>query len=460
MTPDLDLVLSGGNIVTESGVFRASLGIRDDQIATIASPQNTVQAEREIDVSDCLVMPGFIDAHTHMSLPVAGTTSSDDFFTGGRAGALGGVTTLIDFTVPSDDTSIPTEIRQRRQQASPSPIDYGLHATCYGFTTDMASQVEEALRQGVVSFKFFTTYSDSGRRTTDGELVNAFRAINNLDGMAVLHCENDEIINLAQRKLKRTGDLSLENHPQSHPSLAEEEAISRVIHFANETDVNLHIAHVSTAGGVRAVRRAKADGLAVTAETCPQYLVLTEEKFFGPEGHYFSVTPPLRTPEDNQALWEGLRDDVLSFVVTDHCPFRKSQKDNYPDDLLSIPQGLPGVEVMPSLIYDRGSRRRSFSLQRFTELVSTNPAKRYNLYPQKGSLQVGTDADIVVFDPQQTVRLDAENLHMNVDFSPYQGMETRGWPRHVLVRGEMVVRDKKFAGQKEYGQWVSADLIP
>ena len=455
----LDYLIKNGHLVRERNSFEGDIGIVDEEIAVIGSSIDERNADRVYDASGCYVAPGFVDAHTHMQLPVAGTVSSDSFFTGGRAAAWGGVTSIIDFTTPDPDQDLPTAIESRKEEAEKSPIDYSFHGTLYGYESVEPEQLRTAMEMGVTSFKFFTAYGESNRRTPDGELVEALREIGKLDGLAMVHCENDEIISEKRDELSSQGKESIKFHPVSRPDYSESEAVGKVVHLAEAVEGNLHLAHLTTKESVEALKRGKESEVSVSGETCPQYLLLTEEVYQKKDGHRYAATPPLRLDEDREALWNALESGLIDSVATDHCPFKNEQKDRFEGNFLDIPQGLPGVETLASLLFEEGVKKERISMDRLVELISEKPAKRFGLYPRKGSLLVGTDADIVVFDPQKKKTLDAEELHMRTDFNPYSGKTSRGWPRFVFLRGNPILENDEFTGRKSAGEWLKRNNI-
>ncbi len=451
----MDYVIKHGKVVTGSEVFPGDVGIREGKIHAIGKDLDGPSVERTYDAEGCFVLPGFVDSHTHMSLPVSGTVSSDDFFSGGRAAVYGGTTTIIDFTTPEPDQSLPSAIESRRREAEICPIDFSFHGTLYGFRTTEPKELRQAIELGVTSFKFFTAYGESNRRTPDGELLDAFAEIAKVGGTAMVHCENDEIISKRRKELKEKGKVAIEFHPVSRPDIAEATAVGKVIELAQKTGANLHLAHLTTKESMELLKRGRQKFDNLSGETCPQYLLLTEDQYEEENGFLYSATPPLRKEDDRKALWSALREGIIDSVGTDHCPFKTNQKDGFKNDFLNIPQGLPGVETMPSLLFTEGVKSGRFSLKRMVELISENPAKIFGLYPDKGSLRVGSDADIVVLDPDKEKELKPENLNMNTDFNPYEGKKTRGWPRFVFSGGKPVLKNGNFTGRKSGGNWIN-----
>ena len=445
-----DLVIRGGTVVSPLDARRVDVAVDGERIAAIG--ENLV-GERIVDASGKLVFPGVIDAHTHMALPVAGIRSSDDFFTGSVAAAFGGVTAIIDFTVGSRDTTIPEDIEHRMADLSIAVIDVALHAEVVGWAPEDRWQFEEAVRKGVTSFKFYTAYEASGRRTHPAEMRRAFEVLGDLECVALVHCEDEELIRSILKDLtpRQMEDMATLAH--ARPDLCEQTAISQVAHIARDTGCHAHIVHVSSALGLSAVQEARKHGAPLTAETCPQYLTLTADCYDRMDGHLFAASPALRTLADQQELWEGLRDRGLDFVATDHCPFTKSQK-LWRGSFVELPYGLPGVETLLPLLFTEGVNRGLLSITDLPRLLSARPAACHGLDHRKGRLEVGMDADIVVFDPQLQWEIAAHDLHMNTDFSPYEGWIMDGKAVATIARGEVIVEDGDFLGHRGRGQYV------
>jgi len=447
----LDLVIKGGTVVTPTGVSKIDVGIDGETIRSL-SPE--ISGRREIDAAGLLVLPGAIDAHTHMELPVRGSRSSDDFLSGTIAAACGGVTTIADFSVGAAETSLPEEIEARMKTAAKAAIDYTLHGEVIGWRPGRKSEFAAAIGLGVRTFKFYMTYSRSGRMSDDGVLYHAFAALARLGGRAMVHAENDAIINSLTDGLAARGELDIGALPRSRPVICEAEAITRAAVIAQYTGTPLHIAHVSSELGLKAVRAARTAGGQITAETCPQYLLLDETAYAEPHGHLYSATPPLRPQSDGQALWEGLSSAAIDLVATDHCPFTRDQK-RWTGSFLDLPYGLPGVETLLPLMISEGRARQRISLVRLVELVSGGPAKALGFYPRKGAIAAGSDADLVLIDPASEWTVCADTLHMATDFNPYEERAVVGRPVMTLSRGRVVYDGGRFCGEKGWGRFVS-----
>ena len=446
----MDLVVRGGSIVTPHGIIRADLGIAAERIVAIGLG---LSGRDEIDAFGKLVLPGVIDAHTHMAAENYGIASSDDFLSGTRAAACGGVTTIIDFTVGTQETSIPEEIEARKQEAAPSVIDYALHAEVIGWKPGQEKELEEAREASVRSFKFYMAYGSLDQRADTGTLYHAFRKIEEIDGVAMVHAEDDPIIESLVARLSPEQRATMSAYPGTRPAICEGAAIEQAIYLAEQTGARLHVVHVSSALGLEEIRRAQSRGVRVRGETCPQYLLLTEKVYEGAEGPQFSVMPPLRTKADQEALWNALRDGTLDLVATDHCPFTREQK-TWNGSFLDLPYGLPGVETLLPLLYSEGVKKGRLPLTALPRLLSKGPARVNGLYLRKGTLSIGSDADIVIFDPKVEWTVHAENLHMATDFSPYEGMTVHGAVETTISRGRVIYADGTLQEREGWGRFI------
>ncbi len=445
-----DLVIRGGTLVSPQGTIQADLAIDGEKIVAVGLD---LLGKHEFDASGKLVLPGVIDAHTHMALPVAGTRSSDNFFTGTRAAACGGVTTIVDFTVGSNETTIPEDIERRKQEAAASVIDYALHGEVIGWHPGNEVEFRDAVKLGVKTFKFYTAYAASGRSSDSGVLYHAFGVLADLDAVALVHCEDDPIIDAILQQMGSEAKGKMTSLAQARPPICEGAAIDQVAYLAEQVGVKVHIVHVSSELGLAAVKRAKARGVRLTAETCPQYLLLTKEVYDRADGHLFSASPALRKEGDQQALGQGLSDGTLDLVATDHCPFTREQK-TWKGSFLDLPYGLPGVETLLPLFYSEGVRKGRLPLTALPRLLAEGPARGNGLYPRKGTLSIGSDADIVIFDPEKEWAIHAENLHMATDFSPYEGMMVHGAVETTISRGRIIYADETLQEGEGGGRFI------
>jgi dihydropyrimidinase len=431
-------------------VVSADVAISRGLISAVAPG---LTGERTIDAAGKLVFPGVIDAHTHMALPVAGTRSGDDFHSGTVAAACGGVTAIIDFTVGTQETSIPEDIERRLEEVDNAFVDVALHGEVIGWEPGAREEFAEAVRRGVTSFKFYTAYEDSGRRTLPTVMKRAFETLADLGAVALVHCEDEGLIRSIAESLTPAELGEMATLAIARPDLCEGAAVAQVGRLAEETGCRTHIVHVSSALGLAAVREARGRGAKLTAETCPQYLVLTAESYDRMDGHLFSASPALRTDADQRALWKGLRRQELDLVATDHCPFTREQK-RWRGSFTDLPYGLPGVETLLPLVYSEGVGKGILHLPDIPRLLSEGPARVYGLYPRKGAIEVGSDADLVVFDPDERWTISAEQLHMSTDFSPYEGWTVTGRVVTTIARGEVVYAEGDVSAECGRGRFL------
>ena len=448
----LDLVIANGMLVTAEATTRADLGIVDGRIAAIGQ---ALHGRETIDAAGKLVLPGAVDEHVHLQMPVGEFCSSDDFYSGTVAAACGGTTTVVDFAEPKAGQSLVAALAARRAEADGRVVvDYGLHMTL-GPAADVA-QVPASIAAGAASFKLYMAYE--GLRLDDGGLLRTLAALRAAGGRALVHAENHHaIVYLAAQALAegRTGPAS---HPRTRPDWMEAEAVGRLLALARVVDAPLTVAHLSCAAGLEAVRSARAAGQTVGVETCPQYLLLDEGEYERPgfEGAKYVLSPPLRREPDRAALWAGLAAGEIQTVATDHCPFFfATQKTRGRDNFTRIPGGAPGIETRLALLYTYGVRAGRLTPGQWVAACCSEPAQRFGLAPRKGSLAAGADADVVVFDPERRVTLSAGTLHQHVDYTPYEGWTVVGYPEVVISRGEVIVRGGQFVGKAGRGQFVA-----
>ncbi len=449
----LDLVIANGTLVTAEATVPADLGIAGEKIAAIGKG---LAGKKTLDAHGCLVLPGAVDEHVHLQMPVGEFCSSDDFYSGTVAAACGGTTTVIDFAEPVPDQRLIEALAARRAQAEDRvAVDYGLHMTLSRSDDDTLAQIPECIQAGAASFKLYMTYE--GLRLDDGGLLRALAALRSYGGRPLVHAENHHAIGFLTSQALAAGHTGPENHPLTRPAVMEAEAIHRLLALASITDTSVVLAHLSNALGLEVVRQARSRGQRVWVETCPQYLLLDEAEYSRPgfEGAKFVMAPPPRTAKDRAALWAGLANGEVNTVATDHCPFfYETQKTRGRHNFSQIPGGAPGIETRLALLYTHGVLAGRLSLERWVEVCCTEPARRFGLSPYKGTLAIGADADVVVFDPQRKVTLRAETLHQNVDYCPYEGWEVQGYPTDVLSRGQVIVQHGEFLGSAGSGRFL------
>lgn len=452
-----DTIIRNGSVVTATDTYVADIAIANGKIAAIGANLPTQNAAEILDASNKLVIPGGIDVHTHLDMPFGGTTSADDFETGTRAAAFGGTTTLIDFAIQYKGQPLRQAFDTWMSKAASKAVcDYAFHCIVTDVSGGQLAEMNDLVREGVTSFKLFMAYPGVFM-LDDGSIFKALQTTAKNGGLVCMHAENGSAIDVIVQQALAEGKKAPKYHALTRPTTAEAEATARAIALAEMAGAPIYIVHLSCNEALEKVREARDRGLPVYAETCPQYLYLSIENFDAPgfEGAKYVFTPPLREKWHQERLWNGLKRDHLQVVSTDHCPFCfKEQKELGRDDFTKIPNGGPGVEHRMSLIYSGGVAAGRFNANRFVELVSTTPAKLFGLYPRKGTIAVGSDADLVVFDPKRKHTISAKTHHMRVDYSMFEGIQVTGMPDAVLSRGKIVVQGDKFMGRAGQGEFL------
>lgn len=452
-----DTIIRNGSVVTATDTYQADIAIANGKIAAIAKDLATQNASKVLDAIGKLVLPGGIDVHTHLDMPFGGTTSADDFETGTRAAVFGGTTTLIDFAIQYKNQSLRQAFDTWMSKASNKAVcDYAFHCIVTDVSGGQLSEMNDLVREGVTSFKLFMAYPGVFM-LDDGSIFKALQTTSKNGGLICMHAENGSAIDVIVQQALAEGKKAPKYHALTRPTTAEAEATARAIALAEMAGAPIYIVHLSCNDALEKVREARDRGLPVYAETCPQYLYLSLESFDVPgfEGAKYVFTPPLREKWNQEKLWNGLKCDHLQVVSTDHCPFCfKEQKELGRDDFTKIPNGGPGIEHRMSLIYSGGVASGRFSANRFVELVSTTPAKLFGLYPRKGTIAVGSDADLVIFDPKRKDTISAKTHHMRVDYSMFEGIQVTGVPEVVLSRGKVLVEKDKFLGRAGQGEFL------
>ncbi len=450
-------LISNGTIVTADGSYEADVLINGEQIAQIgASLGSTVAADETIDASGRYVIPGGIDVHTHMELPFGGTFAKDTFETGTRAAAFGGTTSIVDFAVQSRGKSLREGLDAWHAKAEGNAVtDYGFHMIMSDVNDGTLAEMDQLVAEGVPDFKLFTAYPGVFY-SDDGAIFRAMQRTAKNGGLIMMHAENGMAIDVVAADEVAAGHTDPYYHGTSRSPVLEGEATNRVIRLAEVAGAPVYIVHLSAREALNEVRRARDEGLPAFAETCPQYLFLSlDDMGDGFNGAKFVCSPPLRPADHQEDLWLGLLKDDLQVVSTDHCPFDfHGQKDLGKGDFRKIPNGLPGVEDRVDLLHDGGVVGGRISRHRWVEIIATAPAKLFGLYPRKGAIAVGADADIVIYDPNRKHTISAKTHHMDVDYSCYEGREVQGGSDVVMSRGSVVVRDGEFTGRKGAGRFL------
>jgi dihydropyrimidinase len=450
---DFDIVVRGGTVVTAAETFAADVGILGERIAAIGE---SLRGAREIDARGLLVLPGAVDPHVHLQMAGDVARSSDDWETGTIAAACGGTTTVIDFVEPGPGASLPPALSARRAEAEGrAVVDYGVHMTLRSADEHVLAEVPACVAAGCSSFKTFLTYD--ALRLDDEAFLKALESVARARGIVLVHAENNALVQKLRAQFIAEGKTAPYYHPLSRPVAAEAEAVERALALAEIAQCPLYVVHVSTARGAESVARARSRGQIAFGETCPQYLLLTDAEYSRPgfEGAKFVCSPPLRPGSNPPALWSHLAAGDLGTVGTDHCPyFFETQKSLGREAFTEIPNGLPGIESRLALLYTFGVNASKLSLNRWVEVCCTAPSCIFGLYPRKGTIVPGSDADLVLFDPQKEVTLGRAVLHENVDYTPYEGMRLRGYPAMVLARGQLIMRDGQFTGERGRGKFL------
>lgn len=452
-------LITGGTVVTASDTFAADVLIDGTKVAALLT-RGTGPADAErLDATGCFVIPGGIDAHTHLDMPFGGTTSADDFESGTIAAAHGGTTTIVDFAIQTKGSSLKLALDTWHAKAEgKAAIDYGFHMIATDVPPAALGEMADIVREGVTSFKLFMAYPGV-LLLDDQSIFRAMLRAGEIGALICMHAETGLPIDVLVERALKEGKTAPIYHALTRPEAAEATGTERAIALAEMADVPVYIVHLSAQRALERVMEARDCGLSVFAETCPQYLFLSEDDLRGTpddpfEGAKYVCTPPLRPKHHHEHLWRGLRTYDLQVVSTDHCPFcMKGQKELGKDSFAKIPNGMPGIETRLHLLYE-GVREGRLSINRFVEITSTAPAKIFGMYPEKGTIAVGSDADVVIWDPEKRFTLDKENLHMKVDYAAYPGKTVIGAPRTVLSRGEVVVDRGKFLGRPGRGQFL------
>ncbi|MCL2777600.1 MAG: dihydropyrimidinase [Polyangiaceae bacterium] len=459
----LSTLIKGGTVVTATDTYAADVVIINDKIAAIFGPEASPPGPWDItiDAVGKFVMPGGIDVHTHLDMPFGGTTASDDFESGTRAAAHGGTTCIVDFAIQPKNNGGHGSLRSgldawHRKAEGKAAIDYAFHMIMTDVTDDTIAEMGRVVSEGVTSFKVFMAYPGA-LLVDDGQIFRTMQRSAELGALICVHAENGFPIDILVEEAIAKGHTAPVYHGLTRPEIAEAEATHRAICLAEMANAPVYIVHLSAERSLDEVVRARDRGLPVFAETCPQYLFLSDDDLARPdfEGAKYVCSPPLRPRHMQEDLWRGLRTGNLQVVSTDHCPFnQKGQKEMGKNNFAKIPNGLPGVETRLSLLWNSGVRQGRISKNRFVEITSTAPAKIFGLYPKKGTIAVGADADLLIWDGDKRHTLNHANLHMRVDYSPYEGVEVMGAPSHVISRGKLVVDHGQYIGKKGDGQFV------
>lgn len=449
----MKILLKNGSIVSGSGVRRADVLIENEKISKIASDITDPDAE-ENDLTGKFLFPGFIDAHTHMGLHVAGTVTADDFTTGTAAAIAGGTTTIIDFGTQYHGETLKQGLANWHRMASgENSCDYSFHMSISEWTPSVSDEIDDMMEAGITTFKLYMTYP--AMMLNDGEIYEVLKKLKKVGSFAGVHCENAGLIDALIRENKSNGLLSPAAHPLSRPDTMEAEAVHRLMVIAKEADAPVMVVHTTNEKALKEIISARQQGTVAFCETCPQYLFLDRSLYDLPDfrGARYVCAPPLRTKKDQDVLWKAIRDGVIDTISTDHCSFTLAQKELGRDDFTKIPGGLPGVETRGNLILSEGAGKGRITMPCACRVLSENASKLYGLYPKKGVIMEGSDADLVIFDPSGDKLLTKEGQLTNTDYNPYEGMNLKGCISGVYLRGKLCVRDGRLI-RRGCGQFI------
>jgi len=458
----LDLLIKNAKVFTHAGPFEGDIAVKDGKIVKIAGDIQE-QANETINLSGKYVVPGLVDGHTHMEFPFMGEVTADDFYYGTRAAVAGGVTTIVDFVTPAPKQDLMTAYKQWREKADPKVIsDYGLHMIIREVNPTILEQIPEVIRNGVVSFKLFMAYKNE-LMLPDGQLYQLIKKISDNGGIVGIHAENGEIIYELIQQFLSEGKVEPVYHYYSRPDILEIEATNRIASIASMIgkNVKMYIVHTSTGEAVDIMSDYRKKGLKFYNETTPHYLVLNTDYLMRPDGYRYIMSPPLRSDEQRTKLWYRLASGDIFTVGSDHCVYNDAQKKRYQEKVPpfhEIPNGVPGVETILPLLFGLGVKKDIISMERFVEVTSYNPAKLFGLYPRKGAVLPGSDADFAVIDPNRKVRITPDLLHSNINYTIYDGLEIEGWNIMTIRRGEIVYEEGQVIGSKGSGKYMPGKL--
>jgi dihydropyrimidinase len=452
----MDLLIKNGKVVSPEATFKADVAVRGERIVQVGERIDAPQGAKVVDAAGKLILPGAIDAHTHLAMPFGGTISADDYEAGTRAAACGGTTTVFDFALQDFGERMEDTVKRREEICAPqATVDYSFHVGVKDVGGDLLGSIDSCVKYGVPSFKVFMVY-DFG--VTDGVFYRVLERSKSAGALIAVHAENNEMVNMFVKRFIDGGKTSAWYHYMSRPEFVEGEADERAIRWAESLNAPLYIVHLANRQGMDAVTRARNEGYPIFAETCPQYLHFTNEVYKREDGRNWVCSPPIKGRESRDALWAGLLRGDIATVATDHCPFKQSEKDWGLNDFTKIPNGCAGIENMyPYMLSEANKGRLSFS--KAVELCASNPAKLFGLSSRKGAIRAGLDADIVIYDPKTTFTIANEHMHGDNDHTIWEGVTLKGYPVATYSRGSLVYRDGEFLGKKGAGKFIKCKPI-
>jgi dihydropyrimidinase len=446
------LLVKGGTLVMPEGVVEADLLAQGERIKAVGRDLPVPNDARVVDAVGCYVLPGVVDAHTHIALDTGIYQTPEDWFVGSRAAACGGVTTVVDFATQFPGQTLRQAVEARLEETQDAVIDYAFHVMVTDLPPDREGELADLVELGTPSVKLYTTYRPN-YYADDATILRVMETCADLGLLPLVHCENDALVTAQTETLIAAGDTGWRYHGHSRPALAEQEAVQRVLFLAEAAGCPVHVVHCSTARSVALVAEARDSGQEVTCETCPQYLLLNNTTYAGPEPWRYILQPPLRDPEQSDQLWAWVEAGAVDLIATDHCDYTLDQKVAR-DDFTQTPGGLPGVETLLLLMMTYGMNEGNLTLPQLAALLSTNPARIWGLWPRKGALLPGSDADLVIYDPEPEGVVLAEHLHHLAGYTPYEGMRVQGRIKATISRGNILYREGQFVGRKGQGRFV------
>ena len=450
----MDLLIKNGTVVTDSEMFKADVAVKDGKIVAVAEGIRPEDGTKTVDAEGKLVLPGAIDAHTHLAMPFGGTISSDDYYAGTRAAACGGTTTVFDFVLQDFGETMVDAVKRRDKLCRPAAaVDYAYHVAIKDVSGDLINSIDEAVEYGVPSFKVFMVY-DFGVK--DGVFYQVLEKAKSVGALIEVHAENNEMVNMFTKKFLSEGKTSAWYHYLSRPEFVEAEADERAIQWAKSLNAPLYIVHLANKQGVEAVTKARDEGFEIYAETCPQYLEFTCDVYKREDGRNFVCSPPMKGEESRKALWQAIKRGDIATIATDHCPFQAYEKDWGKDDFSKIPNGCAGIENMYPYMLS-AANKGEISFPKAVELCAANPAKIFGC-KSKGSLAVGKDADIVIYDPTVCFTITNDKMHSDCDHTIWEGIKLKGYPEKTFSRGRLVFDKGEFTGEKGWGKFVKCSL--
>ena len=455
-----DALIKGGTVVNATGRLQTDVAIHDGKIVGIGSYESD-RAKTVLDAGNLLVLPGLIDPHVHYNVPIMGTITRHDFFTGSVAAAAGGVTTIVDFAFQEQGKHVLEAVRARQAEAEgQASIDYSFHAIFTDVTHETPQQLSDLIEAGICSWKIFMAYRRLGIMVDDGGLFALLEASSELPCVGIAHPENAAIIELLIDKFLAEGKVAPRYHALSRPPLAEGEAVGRAARLVGATGTPFYFFHLSSSEAIAELYAAKAKGWPVYAETCPHYLLLDESIYDEPDGYNWCMSPPLRDQSHRDMLWQALADGTINIVSSDDGCFDAESKARGSESFDKIPNGVPGVETRLSLLYSEGVRRERITIERLVAVCCANPARLLGMYPRKGVIAPGADADIVLFDPNGERTLGLENSHMRAGWHPFEGWAVRGLPVTTIAQGRVIMQDNEFCGEQGTGRFIHRSFDP